>query len=165
QVRQVQRALAAGLTDDPELTRDLMPGAGPTPADLPALRTPPEDVELTAPVSSLTDVGQDQPTTAVAEPTTTLGAVPTRADTPEPPSRPTKRRGPLMLLVAVAALMVAGLFGWYLSIGRYETVPNLVSLSEQEATKTAEAAGFAVAVGEPAYSEVIEKGAVVSTDP
>lgn len=43
QVRQVRRALAAGLTTDPELAADLQPGSGPTPAQLPTM---PTQVEL-----------------------------------------------------------------------------------------------------------------------
>jgi len=70
-----------------------------------------------------------------------------------------------MLLLAVAALAATALLGWYIAIGRYETVPNLVSLSREEATKTAEAAGFTVETADPVFSEVVEKGAVVSTDP
>ncbi|GAA3529658.1 Stk1 family PASTA domain-containing Ser/Thr kinase [Aeromicrobium flavum] len=167
QLRQVQRALAAGLADDPDLTQDLLPGAGPTPAEMPTLDPLPADVEMTAPVRAWSDVGREQPTTAVPEPTTTFG-VPTTgtvATTVEPPARSPRRRGPILLLVALAALAATALLGWYLAIGRYETVPNLVSLDRQEAVKTAEAAGFEVELGDPAYSEVVEKGAVVSTDP
>lgn len=168
QVRQVQRALAAGLADDPELTADLMPGAGPTPAELPSLRTPYEDVEMTTPVTSLFDVGQEQPTTAVGEPTTTLGPAPRGPQAPVPATTAPatrRRRGPLMLLIAVAALAATALLGWYIAIGRYETVPNLVSMERAEAVRTGEAAGFTVEVGDPAFSEVVEKGAVISTDP
>ena len=49
QVRMVQRALAEGLADDPDLTNDLMPGAGPTPAVAPQLPGQYSDVEATAP--------------------------------------------------------------------------------------------------------------------
>lgn len=164
QVRQVQRALAAGLADDPELTADLLPGSGPTPADVPSLDGR-SDLEMTEPVTSLFDVGQEQPTTAVGEPTTALAPTRAAAAPPAEAMRPARRRGPLLLLLAVAALAATALLGWYLAIGRYETVPNLVSLSSDEAVKTAEAAGFTVEMGDPVFSEVVEKGDVVSTDP
>ena len=168
QQRQVQRALAAGLADDPDLTADLLPGAGPTPADLSTAATPHEDVEMTAPVTSLFDIGHDHPTAAVSEPTAAFGRTApavVEADPVTRAGRPHRRRGPALLIVAVLALAGTALLGWYLAVGRYETVPNLVSLSRQEAVRTAEAAGFDVAMGDPQYSEVVEKGAVVSTDP
>ncbi|WP_313410224.1 PASTA domain-containing protein, partial [Aeromicrobium sp.] len=90
---------------------------------------------------------------------------PPQAVVPAEPGRTRRRRGPLMLLIAVALLAATALLGWYLAIGRYETVPNLVSMERAEAVKTGEAAGFTVEIGEPAYSEVVEKGAVISTDP
>lgn len=49
QVRQVRRALASGLGSDPELTTDLQPGTGPTPAQLPTM---PTQVELNTPTNA-----------------------------------------------------------------------------------------------------------------
>ena len=167
QVRQVQRALAAGLDDDPDLTRDLLPGAGPTPPEVPAFAPVPDDVEPTAPVGGLATVWDHQPTTTVAEPTTTLGATAAEPGPRGPDRRAPRRRrrGPLLLLLALVVLGGAALTGWYLAVGRYETVPNVISLSREEANKTVEAAGFTVAEGEPAFSEVVAKGAVIATDP
>ncbi|MCL3836738.1 Stk1 family PASTA domain-containing Ser/Thr kinase [Aeromicrobium duanguangcaii] len=167
QVRQVQRALAAGLADDPDLTADLLPGAGPTPAEMPTLDRLPADVELTAPVASWMDGPPTRATTSVNEPTTTFGAAPPAATVPPAAAvaTPRSRRGPVLLMAAVAALAATALLGWYLAIGRYEIVPNLVSMDRQEAVEAAEAAGFTVEIGDPAFSEVVEKGAVVSTDP
>ncbi len=167
QLRQVQRALAAGLTDDPELTQDLLPGSGPTPVEVPTFGSTPTDVEMTTPVSDLNDVGQEQPTTAVAEPTAAIGAprAPAGIDVEPGPAPARRRRGPILLIGALVALICTGMLGWYLAVGRYETVPNLVSVSQEEAVKTAEAAGFKVEIGDPAFSEVVEKGAVVASDP
>lgn len=170
QVRQVQRALAAGLTDDPDLTQDLMPGSGPTPADLPVLESLGSDGEPTAAVPIAYGVGDNQPTTAVHEPTTSLTTGSTSGSTrdsigPEQPVRPRKRRGRRLLLVAVALLAATAVLGWYLAVGRYETVPGLVGLSQAEAIKTGEAAGFVVEAGASQYSEVVKKGDVIATDP
>ncbi len=170
QLRQVQRALAAGLADDPDLTRDLLPGAGPTPPELPRLASG-LDTEPTAPVATVyassLGVGDNQPTTAVHEPTTTLKSVSTggSAAPVDPPPTARRRRGPLLLLLALAALAATALLGWYMAVGRYDPVPNLVALDQAEAVKTAEAAGFSTTVGSEEYSEVVEKGAVIATDP
>lgn len=175
QLRQVQRALAAGLTDDPELTRDLLPGGGPTPPDLPRIDPVGSDVEPTAPVGSRFDADDEQPTTAVTEPTAALATrTPARppavkpsaevvAGTPAKPAR--RRRGRLQLALAVLALAATAWLGWYLAVGRYETVPDVVAMSQSEAVKTAEAAGLTTALGPEKYSETVEKGAVISTDP
>ncbi|HPU14099.1 MAG TPA: PASTA domain-containing protein, partial [Aeromicrobium sp.] len=168
QVRQVQRALAAGLADDPELTQDLHPGSGPTPAELPSFGPigtggePTVAVFGQATASHVANAGSTEATTALAPAGTDQGTIAKQsADTPKP--RP--RRGPLHLFLAIAALAITGFAGWYLAVGRYDEVPNLVTLSQEEAIKTVEAAGFEAKVGPSEYSEVVEKGSVVAADP
>jgi serine/threonine protein kinase len=74
-------------------------------------------------------------------------------------------KGPIVVLLAV--LLLAGVaggaywFGW----ARYTTTPGVLTLDEAAATAKLEAAGLDVAVGDPVYSENVEPGLVISTDP
>ncbi|WP_090973058.1 Stk1 family PASTA domain-containing Ser/Thr kinase [Nocardioides exalbidus] len=74
-------------------------------------------------------------------------------------------KGPLVLLLAV--LLLAGVaggaywFGW----ARYTTTPGVLTLDEAAATAKLEDAGLDVALGDPAYSENVDPGLVISTDP
>ncbi len=75
------------------------------------------------------------------------------------------RRGRVLLVAAVvAALLLAG-FGYWLGIGRYAEVPQLVGQAEAQATEEAEAAGFSLEVTRRAFSETAPLGTVLSTDP
>ncbi|MDT9594486.1 PASTA domain-containing protein [Nocardioides zeae] len=75
-----------------------------------------------------------------------------------------RRRGPLLLgLLVVVALLAAVLYGW--DAWRTVPAPRLLDLTQAEATERAREAGFSVEVGAPAYSETVEAGRVVATDP
>jgi eukaryotic-like serine/threonine-protein kinase len=64
----------------------------------------------------------------------------------------------------VLALLV-GLGGWYLGVARYTHTPAVINLSAAAAKAKVEKAGLTFEEGEPAYSETVAKGSVVSTDP
>lgn len=67
----------------------------------------------------------------------------------------------LVLLLAAGA----GAAGWYYGIGRFEATPNVISLSEAAARQKVERAGLDFHVSETAYSERVQPGHVISTDP
>lgn len=174
QVRQVRRALDARLANDPELTRDLLP---PFADSEPAFRvTPPlVDVSETTPtvvtqrpraaaapvVPNESFDGTQVLTTAAAA--TSAASQGGRRATDEKSGR--KRRGPILFaIVLVLALLGAG-GGWYLGIGRFEQVPNLVGLSMETATAQAQVAGFTLNVVGSEFSDTQEPDIILETDP
>ena len=64
-------------------------------------------------------------------------------------------------MIALAAGLGAYWFGW----ARYTATPGVLGLTQAAATPKLDQAGFDVTVGDPAYSENVPKGRVVSTDP
>jgi serine/threonine-protein kinase len=86
-----------------------------------------------------------------------------RAAGPRPPAR--SRRG-LVLLVLVALLTVlAGYAGWWFAVGRYTSTPGVINLGVAAATERAERAGLELVVGEREFSETVQAGSVIRTDP
>lgn len=167
QVRLVQRALADGLSDDPDLTRDLMPGAGPTPARPPRMRRISSDTEATG-LIPVEFMGAEDPTSHVGEVEHTTAWAGSRArpePTPAEPDGRAGRRGPLLLVLAVIALIATAIFGWYMGIGRYDATPNVINLPKGEAVKVTEAAGFVADFAPEGYSETVAKGSVIASDP
>ncbi len=178
-VRRVVHALHDGVRSDPELVDDLLPPARPTGADEVGSDTTPE------PVSSLWEGTPDllpEPRRQPREPDfggerTSVIAAPA---SPPPPSRPApsrpvpaqggrpvrerSRRGLVLALVLV--LLVGGLaaggywFGW----GRYTSTPGVVGLEQAAAETKLDDAGLGAEV-EQVYSDSVEPGVVVSTDP
>jgi serine/threonine-protein kinase len=65
------------------------------------------------------------------------------------------------LVLALAAGIGAYWFGW----ARYTATPGVIGLTQKAATAKLDRAGLEVKVGDPAYSENVPKGHVVSTDP
>lgn len=65
------------------------------------------------------------------------------------------------LTIAVAAGVGAYWFGW----ARYTAAPGVIGMTQHAATAKLDRAGFDVAVGDPAYSESVPKGRVITTDP
>lgn len=173
QVRMVQRALADGLTDDPELTNDLMPGVGPTPAAPPQLPGRYSDSEATAPVAyanrdfeATAAVSLDnQPEHTVAW--TEAAGMPSNGAVDQNDQKVGQRRkhGKGLLWLAIIALILAGVFGWWLSFGRFTDTPDVINMTSDEAVKTLEAAGFSTDFAPETYSEDIDKGSVVATGP
>lgn len=187
QVRSVQRALEAGLADDPELVADLMPGG----------RTSQDDPD--APTISVPRAAMGLPPTPPTGPTGTFTAsdsfasasehtmqwsphettpAPANAAKPaglHPPmsreeygqiaSKPHSRKGRLLLILAVLAAIVAGLLTWYITDLRYVDTPVLTSSSVADAKKEAEGEGFEFKEVRKDFSETFLAGTVMSTSP
>jgi eukaryotic-like serine/threonine-protein kinase len=99
-------------------------------------------------------------------------AVPPRAPTgyARPPASPpfgppSRRRGWIALLVVLLLAIGAGAAGWWYGVGRYQSTPNVVGLSQTAAKAKIERAGLTFKIGDTAYSETVAAGNVVSTDP
>ncbi|HSS67988.1 MAG TPA: PASTA domain-containing protein [Nocardioidaceae bacterium] len=85
---------------------------------------------------------------------------------PPPPFHPhNRRRGWIALLVVLLLAVGAGAAGWWYGIGRFESTPNVVGLSQTAAQGKIEDAGLTFKIDDTAYSETVPAGDVISTDP
>ncbi len=179
-VRRVVHALHDGVREDPELVADL----------LPAVRAEPVGSDTTPePVSSLWDGTPDllpapgarrqqlrepdfsgERTSVIAAPASSpppSRPAPSRPAPADGGGRPARRRSrralalALVLVVLVAGLAAGGYwFGW----GRYTSTPGVVGLEQAAAETRLDDAGLGAEV-EQVYSDSVEPGVVVSTDP
>jgi len=178
-LRRVTQALNAGVREDEDLVADLMP------------RAPQAEAAVDAPLHVPTDTAEvlkrprDVLPPAVREPTSTLdtldrsdlSAQPVRlAPTPRPergprpprerPGRPRRsKRGPILLVLALLLAAAVGAGAWWFGYARYTTTPGVIGLTQEEATTKLEKAGLEVVVGESEYSNTVQKGRVISSDP
>ncbi len=210
-VQRVRAALAAGVTDDPELTADLLPAgpatsAPPEPDPDPTLETerpaaggdPSLDLSgertsvigtramsAVAPALAAATSPAGSPATSATGPVPVAAPVLQPAPPPDagragrrgtqgPPHAPEaglpgsprrRRRGWALLLVVLVLAVAAGVAGWYLGIGRYTTTPGVLDMTVARATAELDAAGLSLEVSERAYSETVDAGDVISTDP
>lgn len=164
-VRRVVHALREGLTSDAELVEDLRPGArGGRAGD-----TTPE------PVSHLWAGIDDDATTLLRERperTAVITPPPPAARRLEPPAadtgrapRPRRARRWILALVVVALVAALGSAGYWFGWGRYTSAPSVVGLEQSAAIAALDDAGLRAEVREQVYSESVEAGRVVSTDP
>ncbi len=184
QVRRVRSALASGLDDDRDLTADLLPNANRTAdeieddtADFPYLWG-----AAAATAQAVHGSLMDNPTAIVNRGESTMvaehGLMPTRQQRTglQPPmgsdqyktlkrGRNQRRRGPILLIVALILAMLAGFGGWYYGVGRYVETPRLTGMQFDAAKADAKSAGFDLSVQETKFSEEIAKDVVMSTDP
>jgi serine/threonine-protein kinase len=72
-----------------------------------------------------------------------------------------------LAFLALALVVVAGLGGggWYLTSGRYSSVPSVAGDSQSQATSVLLANGFKVQTGNTLTSNAVGKGLVLSTSP
>jgi serine/threonine protein kinase/beta-lactam-binding protein with PASTA domain len=177
QLHRVAQALAGGVWDDEELTADLTPP--------PNLGTPSTSSTSSESVTDDTNAFEILPITPPpTQPMTTRSTTESRPapvfepqalEVPpaEPPvrirpaaARPGRsRRGPILLAVALAIALAAGLGAYWFGFARYTATPGVIGLTQKAATAKLDRSGLDVKVGEPAYSEDVPKGRVVDTDP
>ncbi|WP_405556320.1 Stk1 family PASTA domain-containing Ser/Thr kinase [Streptomyces sp. NBC_01171] len=93
--------------------------------------------------------------------TTDLAPPPTRRGAAR--SRP--RRGLLTLLVAVLVCLGVGGGVWYINSGQFTRVPPVLSRTQDQAEQRLKAAGLEVGSVKRAYSDTVDRGTVISTDP
>jgi serine/threonine-protein kinase len=75
------------------------------------------------------------------------------------------RRGPTLLIVALAIALAAGLGAYWFGWARYTATPGVIGLGQKAAVAKLDHAGLDTKIGTPTYSEDIAKGHVVNTDP
>lgn len=177
QVRSVQRALEAGLTDDPELVADLLPGGRITDQDG-------EPTEFVKRGVFAFDDDASEATQAVRRPAEPTVQWDRAANQPVQPLKSgllppvssddyrqmrsgerRSKRGRNLLILAIVATLLATLLGWYIGVGRYDSAPQLVGSAEALAKQTAERNGFKFKVAGLKFSEDYASGVVMSTDP
>ncbi|MFJ8808955.1 Stk1 family PASTA domain-containing Ser/Thr kinase [Streptomyces sp. NPDC102490] len=92
-----------------------------------------------------------------------------RLTAPPPPAAPPRRlrlrRGPLTIVVAVLLVLGLGTGVWYINSGQFTKVPPLLSKTESQARDRLDDAGLDVGTVRHAYSDTVERGKVISTDP
>lgn len=184
QVRQVRLALEQGVTHDSELTADLTPllaasRTGDDEAETPDVSTDelPEILEARDVVQQHELVGagvggtgwSHEPTGEVYDQERDRAVTGPTVAPPGPPATPARprrsRRGPLALLLVLLLAAGAGIGGWWFGVARYTETPAVLGMTQAAAEQRLDAAGLSLDVGEPAYSETVEKGMVISSDP
>ncbi len=88
---------------------------------------------------------------------------------PPPPSpsrrRPGSRRGPTAIVVAVLLVLGLGAGVWYVNSGQFTEVPPLLAKTQDQAEDRLADAGLDLGKVEHAYSDTVERGQVISSDP
>lgn len=88
------------------------------------------------------------------------------ASPPLPPRRrPALRRGPMTVVVAVLLVLGLGTGIWYINSGQFTKVPPLLAKTEQQARDRLAEEGLEVGEVTEEYSDTVERGTVISTDP
>ncbi|WP_328998807.1 Stk1 family PASTA domain-containing Ser/Thr kinase [Kribbella sp. NBC_00709] len=158
QVHRVRSALEEGLPDDPELTGDLTVPIQQIRQDSGyddgyTRGEPPPGSEPLRHDTIVVPVDRGRPTGAPAKPS----AVPA-------PQRH-RSRGPVALIVILAAAIGIGTAAWYYGIHRYTSTPNLVAMEPAVAAAEAEKVGLHTSLDNQDYSEDVPLGEVMGTDP
>ena len=122
-----------------------------------------------APASTATSVLPVQPADAEDANPTLVGGLRAQEEDVGPPRRSGGGSRWQVILGGVIVLTVLAVLAgyiWWLMVGRYEPVPDLVGMSEQEAVAEAEAAEIDVVVSDdPVYSDEVAEGEVAETSP
>ncbi len=128
---------------------------------------------LTTGVITSTALAEPEPTTVVPPPRQASppaapppgGAPPSGGASRPLPGQRRSRRGLYLLIGTLALALLVGLGGWYLGVARYTVTPGVVNLPEAAAKAKIDKAGLRFVAGEPAFSETVAKGSVITTDP
>ncbi|WP_322919515.1 Stk1 family PASTA domain-containing Ser/Thr kinase [Nocardioides renjunii] len=146
------------------LERHLVPSTGPAPAPMTEPMTTTPRPDGTGSVEAATTA-----LPASADAPRRPGPAPGRAPSKVAPVATTasrrSRKGPIAFVLAVLLVAGVGAGAWWFGWERYTTTPGVLSVDEATATAELESAGLEAEVGEPAYSENLAAGLVISTDP
>jgi eukaryotic-like serine/threonine-protein kinase len=94
------------------------------------------------------------------------GRAPSKATAPvATTARRRSVKGPVALLLAVLLIGGVALGAWWFGWERYTTTPGVLGMDEAAAGAELEDAGLDAEAGDPAYSENVEAGLVIATDP
>ncbi|CAN5158344.1 Stk1 family PASTA domain-containing Ser/Thr kinase [soil metagenome] len=178
QVRRVKGALDHGVIDDPDLTSDLTPTVPVHGAevdidyvteDVPTILSTAEAVRAprVAPVPRQGALRDDTSVFGVESRQAGLHPAPPRRGSSAAASRRPRRsrRGPILLLVVLLLALGAGVGGWWYGSGRYTTSPGLINMTAGEARDKLASVGLGYQEGEHAFSETVDEGIVIDSDP
>ncbi|MEU0218790.1 Stk1 family PASTA domain-containing Ser/Thr kinase [Streptomyces sp. NPDC006265] len=86
---------------------------------------------------------------------------------PPPPSRRSSgsRRGPTAIVVAVLLVLGLGAGIWYINSGQFTEVPPLLTKTQEQAEDRLQDAGLELGKVKHAYSDTVERGQIISSDP
>ncbi|MFI6806109.1 Stk1 family PASTA domain-containing Ser/Thr kinase [Streptomyces luteogriseus] len=106
-------------------------------------------------------VGEDDASGAALNRTSRL------ASPPPPPSRRRSgsRRGPAAIVVAVLLVLGLGAGIWYINSGQFTEVPPLLAKTQEQAEDRLRDAGLELGKVKHAYSDTVERGQIISSDP
>ncbi|CAM3896249.1 PASTA domain-containing protein [Nocardioides zeicaulis] len=162
----------SGLVDDgsPDRTTALerhpLPGAAATAAAAVGATTPVPDTATTAMPVRRDDRAPGRPAARpggrAARP---AGRAPSRVSPVPTTARRRSVKGPLLLVLALLLVVGVGVGAWWFGWARYTTTPGVLGLDEAAATARLDKAGLDAEAGDPAYSENVAPGLVITTDP
>ncbi|MGH3471514.1 MAG: PASTA domain-containing protein, partial [Nocardioidaceae bacterium] len=84
---------------------------------------------------------------------------------PPPAKRKRRKSGWIAFVLVLLLAAAAGVGAWYYSAGRFQSTPNIISLSERAAQAKLTRSGLHFAISRVAYSETVPSGEVIATNP
>ncbi|MET3987366.1 Stk1 family PASTA domain-containing Ser/Thr kinase [Streptomyces sp. PvR034] len=107
------------------------------------------------------------PTAAPAEHTSRLEhpGPPPGTGRPRAVRRPRPRRGTYLIVAGLLLALGLGTGVWYISAGQFTQVPRLLGKTEEQARAQLSAAGLGVKGVDRKFSDTIERGTVMNSDP